>query len=175
MSPTCTYAYDSAATKEYQAMSGCKSSIPIEQGAGAGSNCGHWAESCFLNEVMTTAANSDLPISRLTIAGLEDLGYQVNYDATTAKYAASNMDSSCLCSNRRSGAPIRRLSGPARQLSAEGQQIAIAYGQGIMAQNRQQNSLIPESEDAIDIGGDIVYVLYQEDDTVYSMIVTPFD
>jgi hypothetical protein len=160
-------------------MSGCSSSIPIEQSFGAGSNCGHWAESCFINEVMTSAANSKLPISRLTIAGLEDLGYKVDYSAAEA-FGASDMNPNCLCNTRRNllrdkSASVRRLSGPARQLSEEGQQNAIAYGQGIMAQNRQQNSLLPESDDAIDIGGEIVYVLYLENDTVYSMMVTPFD
>jgi Leishmanolysin len=161
-------------------MSGCSSSIPLEQGGGAGSNCGHWAEKCFLNEVMTSAANSDLPISRLTIAGLEDLGYTVDY-GTAEAFGAQNMDPSCVCdTTRRSllrdkNASVRRLSGPARQLSEEGQQTAIAYGQGIMAQNRQQNSFLPDSDDAVDIGGDLVYVLYLENDTVYSMMVTPFD
>lgn len=161
-------------------MSGCSSSIPLEQAAGAGSNCGHWAEKCFLNEVMTSAANSDLPISRLTIAGLEDLGYTVNYGAAEA-FGERNMDPSCVCDSTRrnllrdKSASVRRLSGPARQLSEEGQQNAIAYGQGIMEQNRQQNSLLPDSDDAVDIGGDLVYVLYLENDTVYSMMVTPFD
>ena len=178
----CTYASNSAATKEYQSISGCSSSIPLEQGASssAGSNCGHWAESCFLTEVMTTAANSHLPISRLTIAGLEDLGYTVDYSAAEA-FGASNMDPSCLCGDKRrrlvraKHASVRKLSGPARQLSSDGQQEAITYGQGILAQNKKQMSFLPDSDGAIDIGGDVVFVLYLENETVYSIMVTPFD
>ena len=62
----------------YQELSGCSSSIPLEQDI-ATSNCAHWSEKCFSDELMSSVANDELPISSLTIAALEDLGYQVDY------------------------------------------------------------------------------------------------
>ncbi len=54
-----------------------------------GTDCGHWDEGTFDNELMTGFAefpdpndpdkNLTMPISRLTIASLEDIGYDVDY------------------------------------------------------------------------------------------------
>lgn len=56
--------------------------VPVANRGGPGTRCGHWREGVFGNELMTgfldTGSN---PLSRLTIATLEDLGYEVNYDA----------------------------------------------------------------------------------------------
>jgi hypothetical protein len=64
--------------------------VPVENcgptspaGCGAGTVNGHWREPTFFNEVMTGYLNSGVanPASRLTIASMEDLGYQVLYGA----------------------------------------------------------------------------------------------
>ena len=181
----CPYKSDSAASREYQALSGCSGAIPLEQNL-QGSNCVHWAEGCFKNEVMTSAANSKLPVSRLTLAGLQDLGYQVDYSQAES-FSAADLNPSCRCNNRLrrnlwdkdnvqsiidlAEGPTESSIGGRRKLSTEGRQYATAYGQGLLAQNRDQISLLPES-DVPDIGGDIVYVIYLEEDTVYSVMVT---
>lgn len=55
--------------------------VPIANTGGAGTREGHWRESVFDSELMT---GYDDPgrnaLSRLTVASLQDLGYQVDYD-----------------------------------------------------------------------------------------------
>ena len=59
--------------------------VPVENTGGEGTADGHWRDSVFANELMTgfvdTARN---PISRLTIASLQDLGYEVDFSAADA-------------------------------------------------------------------------------------------
>ena len=59
--------------------------VPIANTGGAGTREGHWRESVFDTELMT---GFDDPgrnaLSRLTIASLQDLGYQVDYDKADA-------------------------------------------------------------------------------------------
>ena len=54
-------------------------SVPLEQGAGEGSDNAHWQESLFKAEIMTAFVDDNAPFARLSLAGLEDLGYDVNY------------------------------------------------------------------------------------------------
>ena len=73
------------ALAQYRAMSGnaAATSVPVEPGSRAGSSGVHWSESVFQNELMTptTGPGNIMPISRLTIASLADLGYTVNLAA----------------------------------------------------------------------------------------------
>lgn len=59
--------------------------VPVENDDsmfGAGSLDGHWRESVFDEEIMTTAANvPSNPLSVVTIGQFEDLGYTVDYGA----------------------------------------------------------------------------------------------
>ena len=53
--------------------------VPLENTGGAGTAEGHWREVTFDNELMTGFIDpGENPLSRLTIAALQDLGYQVN-------------------------------------------------------------------------------------------------
>lgn len=53
--------------------------VPLENEGGAGTAEGHWREGTFDNELMTGFIDpGENPLSRLTIAALQDLGYQVN-------------------------------------------------------------------------------------------------
>ncbi|WP_269617152.1 pre-peptidase C-terminal domain-containing protein [Prochlorococcus marinus] len=57
-------------------------SVPLENTGGTGTQYGHWRESIFNTELMTGYSDSGSnPLSRLSIAALEDLGYEVNYSA----------------------------------------------------------------------------------------------
>ncbi len=56
--------------------------VPVANRGRAGTFGGHWRESVFGNELMTGFLDGGVnPLSRMTIASLEDLGYSVNYDA----------------------------------------------------------------------------------------------
>ena len=58
--------------------------VPIETGGGPGSAFVHWSEAVFDNELMTPQAalpGVAMPLSILTIGGVQDLGYKVDYAA----------------------------------------------------------------------------------------------
>ena len=53
--------------------------MPVENTGGPGTRDGHWRESVFRNELMSGfIAAPDNPLSRLTVASLQDLGYKVD-------------------------------------------------------------------------------------------------
>lgn len=69
------------AMKEFGTLlgAGTPTAVPLENGGGPGTRDSHWREGVFGNELMTGFINQGVnPISRLTIASLADLGYQVN-------------------------------------------------------------------------------------------------
>jgi len=56
--------------------------VPVENTGGAGTRDGHWRESVFKNELMSGfIAAPNNPLSRLTVASLEDMGYVVDMNA----------------------------------------------------------------------------------------------
>ena len=72
------------ALREYRTLSGkpTATGVPVENGGGAGTANAHWSESVFNAELMTgyaEAAGVGMPISRVTVGSLQDLGYTVNY------------------------------------------------------------------------------------------------
>ena len=74
------------ATAAYNAAFGTHAiGVPVENTGGPGTRDGHWRESIFGSELMTgfIGPGLSLPLSRMTIASLADLGYQVNFAAAT--------------------------------------------------------------------------------------------
>jgi hypothetical protein len=74
-----------AAVKEYRTLraddSGNKR-VPVENTGGLGTRGAHWRETVFRNELMSGfIAAAGNPLSRMTAASLQDLGYSVNLDA----------------------------------------------------------------------------------------------
>ena len=66
------------ATAEYEAAAGVTNSggVPVEQDGGQGTRDSHWDEETFDNEIMTGYINnSDNFLSDMTVASLDDLGY----------------------------------------------------------------------------------------------------
>src|SRR5262245_9015458 len=56
--------------------------VPVENTGGPGTADGHWRENVFRNELMSGfIAAPGNPLSRLTVASLEDLGYEVKMGA----------------------------------------------------------------------------------------------
>jgi hypothetical protein len=60
--------------------------VPVENTGGSGTRDSHWRDSLLGNEMMTGFAGPgvDLPLSRITVASLADLGYVVNLNAADA-------------------------------------------------------------------------------------------
>jgi hypothetical protein len=56
--------------------------VPVENQGGPGTRDGHWRESVFRNELMSGfIAAAGNPLSELTVASLQDMGYVVDVDA----------------------------------------------------------------------------------------------
>jgi hypothetical protein len=72
-----------AAQKEFGALKGNgPTPVPVESHGGPGTRDSHWSDDLFGNELMTGfVAGPPNPLSRMTIASLEDLGYVVNLSA----------------------------------------------------------------------------------------------
>lgn len=65
-------------------LGGQGAAVPVENQGGGGTRDSHWRERYFRNELMTgyvSPAGTTNPLSALTIASLEDLGYDVDYSA----------------------------------------------------------------------------------------------
>lgn len=73
------------AVREYNAIFGVTgTSVPVENTGGPGTRDSHWRESTMQTELMTgyaSPAGVAMPLSRITVGGLADLGYSVNYGA----------------------------------------------------------------------------------------------
>ena len=74
----------SAALAEYARLLGPAArprGVPLANVGGPGTRDGHWREAVFANELLTGFLDPGAnPISRMTIAAFEDLGYSVDYD-----------------------------------------------------------------------------------------------
>lgn len=68
------------AMREYGTLRGAAAlPVPVENTGGAGTADSHWRDSVFGAELMTGFVNvGGNPMSRVTIASLQDLGYEVN-------------------------------------------------------------------------------------------------
>lgn len=73
------------AVAEYNTIFGVSgTSVPVENTGGQGTAGAHWRESVLNTELMTgwaERAGVAMPLSRITVGALEDLGYTVNYAA----------------------------------------------------------------------------------------------
>ena len=92
-----------AATEEYEALSSepdtlktayrprvhrrrrQREGVPVANTGGRGTFGGHWREGTFDHELMTGFVDiGEMPLSRLTVAALDDMGYGVDYAAADA-------------------------------------------------------------------------------------------
>jgi len=134
---------------------------------------------------MTPTIGSNAKLSRITIGALDDMGYEVNYDAADA-FTTSDLGSDCVCRRRAETGQVRNLvsehrggdgeSPPRRQLSAAGHEDAIAKGRDFL------QTMEPPLDDRFDgddqalftyTGNQFVFVLYLEEGEVYSIYVEP--
>ncbi len=69
------------AIAEYASLGGT-GNIPVEDEFGVGTRCGHWDEATFKTELMTGfVASGQMPLSRMTAASLQDMGYGIDISA----------------------------------------------------------------------------------------------
>jgi hypothetical protein len=85
-----------AGVQAYQDLGG-EGRPPVEAEGGRGTQCSHWAELEFGNELMSSALGpgDDSPLSILTIGALADLGYTVD-PAQADPYTLPTCTSDCL-------------------------------------------------------------------------------
>jgi hypothetical protein len=72
------------AIAEYRTLrgGGAKTRVPVENTGGPGTRDGHWRETVFRNELMSGFISAPgNPLSRMTVASLGDLGYEVDLEA----------------------------------------------------------------------------------------------
>lgn len=97
------------ALSAYNAIFGVnETGVPVENTGGSGTRDAHWRESVFSTEVMTGFAGpgNNLPVSRITVGALADLGYQVNMSAAdvyTRPGSLSSISSSTSTSSTQAG------------------------------------------------------------------------
>lgn len=90
----------SQATAEYDSrFNTSEPNVPVENVGGAGSADAHWRESKFGNELMSSVLNANSnPLSRVTIASMADLGYQVDFSQAD-QYTPPTLGSTTTTSN----------------------------------------------------------------------------
>jgi Leishmanolysin len=189
--PNCNYV-GSNANREFTAISGCNS-VPVERDYGGGTACGHWDEECMGNELMTGFLGpSTSPLSRITVATLQDLGYQVDYSKADA-FGRGDLNQACTCSARRLRKKERALldmnhgevfsvasvaSGRSasdrtrRRLSDTAEAMAIEAGLAYLETNAQLGNVTQAGDLGITyVANKIVSVLVLEDGEIYGVAV----
>ena len=140
------------------------------------SSCAHFSEDCFPTELMTTRVDSpgQDPISRMTLAALDDLGYTINYDVA-GNYTREEIDEDCTCSDGGRSRRITRKTRSAleskrqRRISEETYQYAKDQGLNFMAQ--QSRSVLSSVYGGMGLIAPIVHVLVKDEDGFHSVVV----
>jgi hypothetical protein len=90
--------------------------------------------------------NSTNLLSRITVAGLEDFGYEVDY-TNVDEYTSDNINATCRCTEQRTlGADYKTIPQPSldydhhnpRQLYSDAYNKAIRYGKTKLAEARER-------------------------------------
>ncbi|MEO1686328.1 MAG: leishmanolysin-related zinc metalloendopeptidase [Pseudomonadota bacterium] len=66
--------------------------VPVETDGGPGSAYLHWDDFTFRDELMTSSLNTSNPVSAMTVAALEDMGYATVWDAADPGSAPLQLD-----------------------------------------------------------------------------------
>jgi hypothetical protein len=123
------------ATAQYNQIFGTNATgVPVENTGGGGTRDSHFRDSILVNELMTGWAGpgTNLPLSRITVGSLADLGYTVNYAAADA-YTPSSSSLAAARAAAGSGSTSVRFAG----LSA----ADVAVDAGVSTAVRSYNSL----------------------------------
>jgi Leishmanolysin len=185
--PNCTY-LGVHANAEYQALSRCgrNATLPLERKGGRGTACVHWDEDCLGDELMTgylSTANGDSmrsPLSRLSIAAVQDLGYDVDYSRANP-FGREKLDPLCTCPNRRrlgsfKDSTMRNGRGPRprqrRRLGDAAHALAVQAGLDFLQSNRAAADAAKGTTPGLRYVGDtVVSVLVADQGHVYGVLV----
>lgn len=103
------------ATLEFRKISNCSTvKVPTETdfARNGGTFCTHWDEECMGSELMTgfleNNNQSTHPLSRISIAGLDDLGYTVDY-TTADTFTVDHLNENCQCTTTKPSTRQRQL------------------------------------------------------------------
>jgi hypothetical protein len=125
--------------------------VPVENTGGPGTREGHWRETLFTNELMTGWAGPGtfLPMSRVTVASLADMGYTVNIAMADPWVPTTTTVTSALSASSSSAASARMLlvGAPASE-TVTGSQRAWSE---LMAANSSSLSLRTQQRDALSL------------------------
>lgn len=176
------------ANNEFRKISGC-SVVPTELDGSPGTRCGHWDEECLGDELMTGfAGRGNNPLSRITIAGLEDIGYTVDY-RNAESFTRNDLNPNCVC-RRRQRTLIDMIHGEThqlglrlpdahrRELSGEMLQVAMTYGKALLEKRKKAfasifDNLKDKNNSAPFVPADVVSVLVVEDGKFFDVVVRP--
>ena len=173
------------AQREWENL-GCTTPIPIETDTGRiGTDFGHWDEVCLARELMTGFLTSffESPLSRITVGGLEDLGFTVNYD-NADDFTLADVNNSCCNPRRRLRGMGERQLGFFDDLFNQAQdfvedferptlpalsEVLLNKARGeavrLMSNLRQEMAEIMESNDeVVVVGGDVITIFMFDDD-----------
>lgn len=197
---TCDYV-GANANRVYQELSGCPSNatLPVDgvfRGTISFGNItepfllcepGRLLDECFLDELMTSSTQglATLPLSTVSIAMLEDLGYTVDYSQADP-YTSADMNASCICNNNNNNeedpsirmlrnnneddAPTTYHSANERQLSEEGRATVHKYANAelkrmsMMAVSYMKNTMDENGEGGAEIGIPGLSVVFMDED-----------
>ena len=116
------------------------------------------------------------PLSRVTIAGSEDLNYVVDYSVADP-YTAADIAPQCRCNSNTAAGTLTVDDGFVSRppLSDVGHFEAFTYGKQLLAENQQVAGPLTGDEDWIDAGLISISVLYEENGFIYSIHVDNAD
>ena len=174
----CPSTVDTKASREWEIITGCSNdAVPMERSISASSNvaqCTFWDEECMQDELMTTIISEHHLLSRVTIATLEDIGYQVDYDQADS-YSLRDINPACACNRRlRQSSDLTRSK--RRKLSDEGREGAIRHGRSLIQDNMIALALNKDEEHVEGHSdyraGNTAVVYYLEEGELFSVPVS---
>lgn len=180
----------SQANAEYAALTGC-SRVPTETDGRfiqPGTYCGHWDEECMGSELMTGYLDPvKNPLSRISIAALEDMGYLVDY-TTADPFTSDDVDSNCLCRRRTLmdmmhgethalGLRVSRAQSR-RRISDDAYNVALTYGLQQLASRASLDASESTSgafrEDA-NLDSRVISVMVEDNGSIFGVVVRADD
>jgi hypothetical protein len=107
------------AISAYRSLGGLAAGVPLENTGGEGTREGHWRETVFTVELMTGwVGQGTNPLSAMTIASLQDLGYGASLAAASTYTLGATTSQSQAAIDMRSR---ERLTGPRYRIDGRGQ------------------------------------------------------
>jgi len=167
------------ACNQWSSLEGCSGCPPIENDYGYGTAGKHWDEKILDTEVMTGFVEREfVPLSRITVGSLEDIGYEVDYSG------ADEFPSPCSNRKKKRTRMLRQLAptGRADDLSEKGSRAILDYAKSIFAEtqgsdtsNYSAGALYDDSTDVsyVDSRTQALSVIYEEDGKIFVMDVVP--